>query len=204
MREVATGIYHWTALHEPIDTRVSSYYIEPAGIVIDPKTPEEGWDALPGRPEQIVLTSGHHNRDAAECAEAFGGIPIRASTEAAQRLGNALEVETFGDHDEVAPGVTSIRIGQLCDDEGALYIEAGGGAIAIADGINGYGETLGFFRDELLGDDPDRVKAGLKQAYAGLLERDFAHLLFAHGDPVIGDGKAALEEFVRRSDSGGD
>jgi hypothetical protein len=113
-------------------------------------------------------------------------------------------VKTFGDDDEVAPGVTAIHIGVLCDDEGALYIEPGGGAIAIADGINGYGETLGFFRDELLGDDPDRVKAGLKQAYAGLLERDFAHLLFAHGEPVIGNGKAALEEFVGRRDSGGD
>jgi hypothetical protein len=63
MREVAPRIYHWTALHEPIDTRVSSYYIEPAGIVIDPKTPDEGWDALPGRPQQVVLTSGHHDRD---------------------------------------------------------------------------------------------------------------------------------------------
>ena len=198
MREVAPGIYQWTALHEPIDTRVSSYYIEPAGIVIDPKAPEEGWDALPGRPQQVVLTSGHHDRDAGECAEAFGGIPIRASTEAAKRLGDTLEVKTFGDDDEVAPAVTAIHIGVLCDDEGALYIEAGGGAIAIADGINGYGETLGFFRDELLGDNPDQVKAGLKQAYARLLDRDFEHLLFAHGDPVIGDGKAALEEFVAR------
>ncbi len=96
-----------------------------------------------------MLTSGHHNRDASECAQELG-IPIRASRQAAEHLG---------------------------------------GAIAIADGINGYGETLAFFPDELLGDHPDRVKEGLKQAFAGLPERDFEHLLFAHGEPVIGHAR---------------
>lgn len=197
MREIAPGIYHWTAFHQPISARVSSYYIEPAAIVLDPKVPEAGWGAPPGRPEQVVLTSGHHNRDASECAQELG-IPIRASRQAAEHLGGALAVEPFGDHDELAPGVTSIPIGKLSDDEGALYIQVGGGAIAIADGINGYGETLAFFPDELLGDHPGRVKEGLKQAFAGLLERDFEHLLFAHGEPVIGHGKTALKEFVNR------
>lgn len=199
MREIAPGLFHWTAFHEPIGTRVSSYYIEPSGSVLDPKRPEEGWDALPGRPQQVLLTSGHHARDAERCAATFG-IPIRASSQAARHLGGALELETFSDQGEVAPGVTSIHIGVLSEDEGALYIRVAGGAIAIADGINAYEETLGFFPDNLLGEHPDRVRAGLKRAFAGLLELDFEHLLFAHGEPVVGDGKAALQEFVDRPD----
>ena len=195
MREVIPGIWHWTTRHAPIRALVSSYYVEPAGIVIDPKVPAEGLDALPGPPQQVVLTTGLHDRDAQRFADAFD-IPIRASSEAAERLGDALAVEPFHDGDEVAPGVTAIVIGKLCPDECALHVALADGAIAFADGLHRYGETLGFFPDRLLGDDPDRVKAGLKQAFEGLLTREFDNLLFAHGEPLVGGGKAALRDVV--------
>lgn len=195
MREILPGIFHWTTFHQPISGRVSSYFIAPAGVVIDPKMPEEGWDALPDKPQQVLLTSGHHGRDSHACAQAFG-IPVRASREAAEHLGDGLQVELFSAGDEPAPGITAIHIGKLAPDEGAFHIAVGAGAIAIADGINRYGDALAFFPDSLLGDHPDRVKEGLKQAYAGLLERDFDALLFAHGEPLPKGGKAALREFV--------
>jgi hypothetical protein len=195
VREVIPGVFHWTTLHAPIGVRVSSHYVEPAGIVIDPKVPEEGLDALPGRPQQVVLTTGLHDRDAQLFADAFD-IPIRASFEARERLGDALEVEPFNDADEVAPGVTAIVIGELCPDECALHIAVDRGAIAFADGLIRYGEALAFVPDELLGAHPERVKEGLKQAFLGLLTRDFDHLLFAHGEPLVGDGKAALRDFA--------
>jgi hypothetical protein len=195
MREVIPGIFHWTTMHEPIGVRVSSHYVEPAGIVIDPKVPEDGLDALPGRPQQVVLTSGLHDRDAQRFADAFD-IPVRASFEAAERVGETVEVEPFNDFDEIAPGVTAIVIGKLCPDECALHIALGEGAIAFADGLNRYGDALAFFPDELLGAHPERVKEGLKKAFQGLLIRDFDHLLFAHGEPLVGGGKAALRDFV--------
>jgi hypothetical protein len=197
VREVTSGIFHWTAFHTPIGATVSSYFITRAGVVIDPKQPDGGWDDLPDRPQQVLLTSGHHLRDSASCAAAFG-IPIRASPEAIDHIGDGPEIEPFGDGDEPAPGITAIHVGKLCDDEGAFHIAVAGndGALAFADGINRYGGALGFFPDSLLGAHPDRVKEGLKQAFHGLLERDFDHLLFAHGEPVIGGGKAALRDFV--------
>jgi hypothetical protein len=182
-------------MHEPIGAPVSSYYVAPAGIAIDPKVPEEGLEALPDRPEQVVLTSGHHRRDAQAFADAFG-IPVRASAEAAERLGDALAVAPFADGDEVAPGVTAIRIGVLCPDEDALHIAVAEGAIAFADGLVRYGEQLAFVPDRLLGDDPEKVKAGLRQRFEGLLTRDFDHLLFAHGEPLVGGGKDALRRFA--------
>jgi hypothetical protein len=195
MREIIPGIFHWTTLHESIGVRVSSYYVEPAGIVIDPKVPEEGLEALPGTPQQVVLTTGLHDRDAQRFADAFD-IPIRASFEAAERLGDALTIEPFNDGDEVAPGVTAIVIDVLCPDECALHIAVDKGAIAFADGLIRYGDALAFVPDDLLGAHPDRVKEGLKQAFLGLLTRDFDHLLFAHGEPLIGGGKAALRDFA--------
>jgi hypothetical protein len=195
VNEIAAGIFHWATWHEPISATVSSYYIASADVVLDPKIPQAGWDALPIRPQQVLLTSGHHARDSQAFGERFG-IPIRGSAQAAQHIGDALSLEIFNDGDEVAPGVTAIHIGKLSEDEGAFHIRADGGAIALADGINRYGGALGFFSDELLGEHPNRVKEGLKQAYSGLLRRDFHHLLFAHGDPLVGQGKSALRKFV--------
>ena len=195
MREILPGLFHWTTFHEPIGAPVSSYFVEPAGVVVDPKVPEDGLDALPGDPQQVVLTTGLHHRDAPRFAEAFG-IPVRASVPARDRLGDTLAVETYDDGEEVAPGVTALIIGKLCDDEGALHIAVAEGALVFADGLIRYGDTLAFVPDELLGDHPDRVKEGLKEAFGALLTRDFDHLLFAHGDPQIGGGKSALRTFA--------
>jgi hypothetical protein len=201
MREVLPGIIHWTTFHDGIGVAVSSHYVEPAGVLIDPRLPPNGLeDAFAGRarPQQIVLTTGLHARHAKQFAEAFGCV-IRASPEALDRVGADVPAEVYHDGDEVAPGVTAIHIGALCPDEYALHIAADGdrgGAIAFADGLMRYGDVLGFFSDDLLGEDPEQVKAGLNDAFRGLLTREFDHLLFGHGDPLIGGGKAALKEFV--------
>jgi hypothetical protein len=48
-------------------------------------------------------------------------------------------------------------------------------------------------------DDPPATKRRLLAAFARLLaELDFEHVLLAHGGPVIGDGRALLEELVDR------
>jgi hypothetical protein len=66
MREILPGVLHWTARHRGIDAAVSSYLVEPAGVVIDPILPDGGLDALAGRarPRLVALTSGNHTRDA--------------------------------------------------------------------------------------------------------------------------------------------
>ena len=58
------------------------------------------------------------------------------------------------------------------------------------------GPELEFVPDALM-DDPDHVKSGLLYRYRALLRLDFEHLLLAHGSPLVGEGKAALAEFVR-------
>ena len=194
MREILPGLYHWSTFHEPIQTMVSSYYFEPARLAIDPKIPEQGLDALPGRPEQVVLTIGLHDRDATAFSETFGA-EIRVPEPALERIGETMAVVPYRDGEELAPGVRAIEIGQIAPDEFALHLTVAEGALSFADGLINYG-GLGFVPDNLIGDDAEPVKRGLRQRFSELLELDFDHLLFAHGDPLIGGGKAALRAFL--------
>jgi hypothetical protein len=72
--------------------------------------------------------------------------------------------------------------------------------VAIADGVHHYGDGFGFFPDHLLGDDPEAEKQRLRDGFAALVEEvDFDHLLFAHGAPMLGDGREALRRFCSPS-----
>jgi hypothetical protein len=196
MQHIIDGVFHWTALNEQIGSRVSSYYVGPADAVIDPKVPEDGFDALPGRPEQVLLTSGHHLRDAQRFAEHFG-IPIRALKPAAEYIEDDVPIDVITAGEQAAPGISAIHVGVISDDECALHIAHGAGALAVADAVNRRDGELAFFPDSLLGDDPEAVKDGLRTALARLAtEHAFEALLFAHGEPLASGGTAALQRFA--------
>ena len=201
MREIVPGIHHWTALHEGIGLEVSSYWVEPAAALLDPMLPAEGlewWEGRP-RPERILLTNRHHDRHSARFVEAFG-CEVRCSEPGLHEFaGTERRVSGFEWGEEAAPGITALEVDAICPDEAALLVAVGDGALACADGLVRFGGPLGFVPDHLLGDDPEAVKTGLRAAYGALLEHDFAHLLLAHGDPVVGEGKAALRAFLRSS-----
>jgi hypothetical protein len=200
MQQLAPGIFHWTAVNPSIGSRVSSYYIEPARAVIDPMVPEDGLDSLPGQPERVLLSSGHHFRDSQLIAETYG-IPICASRQAADYLGaRGRSIETWGEGEaHPAPTVTALRVGVLCEDEGALHVDVGDGALVLADAVHQSPDGLAFFSDPLLGDDPESVKEGLKAALGALADSlEFDALLLGHGEPLASGGRAALKAFTER------
>lgn len=141
MRELVPGLFHWTTFHDGIGLAVSSYYVEPAAALIDPRVPDdEGLEAFAdlARPQQIVLTTGLHARHATRFADAFGCV-IRASPQALERVSGGLEGDLYTDGEEVAPGVTAIHIDAIAPDEYALHIAVDDGAIAFADALQTYG-----------------------------------------------------------------
>jgi hypothetical protein len=201
MQQLVPGIFHWTAVNPSIGARVSSYYVAAAAAVIDPMVPEDGLEALPGRPERILLSSGHHLRDSRRIADSLG-IPICASREAVEHLGREGEgIEVWeGDEAHPAPAVTALRVGVLCDDEGALHLDVGDGALVVADAVHPSRDGLSFFSDSLLGEDPEGVKQGLRAALGALADSlAFDALLFAHGEPLATGGRDALRAFAARS-----
>lgn len=196
MRELAPGLWHWTALHPHIGAEVSSYYLQDERVLLDAMLPPEGMAVFERNPapEHILLTNRHHDRDAWKLHARFG-CEVHCISNGRYELAGRGPVSSFEFGDELPGGVRVHEVDAICPDETALYIPAHR-ALACADGVVRWPgvDGLTFVPDQLM-DDPPATKAGLVQAYRRLLELDFELLLLAHGGPVP-DGKRALRAFV--------
>lgn len=197
MQELTPGLWHWTARHEHIGFDVSSYYLADARVLIDPMTPPDGLDVFErlGAPEHVVLSNRHHDRHSWRMREAFG-CTVHCIRNGLHELEGRGPLEPFDFGDELPGGIVVHEVDAICPDETALHLVSQR-ALACADGVVCWPgrEGLSFVPDSLM-DDPERTKAGLRDAYARLLELDFDTLLLAHGEPVVGAGKDALRAFV--------
>jgi len=111
----------------------------------------------------------------------------------------SLDVTAFRFGDELPGGVRALEVDILCPEETALLLPSAGGVLSIGDAIINEGGELGFVPDTLMGDDPPAIKRGLKAALLQICKQEtFDHLLFAHGDPIIGGGKENLYTFCQR------
>jgi hypothetical protein len=201
MQEILPGIWHWTAVHPNIKMAVSSYYVEPEGALIDPLIPDEGLDWFADRPPRnIYMTIRHHYRHCGKFAERYG-CEVWCVEQGMHEFAKGEVVRPFKFGDLLPGEIEAIEIGSLCPDEGALYLSREEGCVFLADGCVRMDDgPLQFVPDILLGDDPDAVKTGLRNAYRRLLDtRSFEHVMLAHGLPLVGTGRAALEEFVDES-----
>lgn len=199
MREILPGIYHWTTFHEGIQEQVHSYYlatIDPP-VLIDPRVPAEGlaWFQAHKPPRHIYLTNRHHYRHSDQFQNTFG-TQIWCHKDGLHEFTQGQIVEPFNHGDELPGGILALEVGVLCPEETTLFIPRSGGILAIGDAIIRNDAHLGFVPNSLMGDDPQAVKRGLREVFLRHLERDFDHLLFAHGEPWMGGAKAALRAFL--------
>ncbi|HJW29624.1 MAG TPA: hypothetical protein VJ508_10290, partial [Saprospiraceae bacterium] len=144
------------------------------------------------------LTNRHHYRHSDRFARAFG-TQVWCHEDGLHEFTKAQEVHAFQHGDVLPGGILALEVGVLCPEETALYFPAAGGVLAIGDAIIRSGNELGFVPDPLMGDNPEAVKRGLREVFRRHLERDFDHLLFAHGQPWVGGAKAALHRFLAGS-----
>ena len=200
MREILEGVYHRTAHHEEIHTDVHSYYIETAepAILIDPMTSAAGmtWFSNHKLPQHVYLTNRLHYRHCQQFIKAFG-TKIWCHEAGLRDFGENEPVQGFALGDELPGGILALEVGVLCPEETALYISHAGGMLAIGDALVRFDGKLGFVPDYLMGSDPEGIKRGLRRVFSQHLQRDFDHLLFAHGQPWIGGAKAGLRAFLK-------
>lgn len=206
MRELVPGLFHWTTPHPRIGILVSSYWLDTAGVLIDPLVPADvGIEWFGGRemqPKAVLLTNRHHYRDSGRFAEAFG-CAVHCNRAGLHEFAHGETVEPFDPGDTLPGGVIAYEVGGICPDETALHVPEHH-ALAVADGVvrGGPDSELGFVPDSLM-DDPPGTKHALLAAYARLVDEvEFDQLLLAHGAPLVGDGRARLEEFVRTARAG--
>ena len=201
MDEILPGIYHWTAVHPNIGMKVSSYWLDDAGVLIDPLAPPDvgiEWFAdRPAPPSAIVLSNRHHYRHSGELAARYG-CPVLCVSAGMHEFTHGEPVSAFEPGETLPGGLLAFEIGAICPDDMALYL-ASARAIWFADGLvrGGPRRELGFVPDSLM-DDPPGTKQGLLESFErALRELDFENVLLAHGGPVIGDGRAQLEALIR-------
>ena len=195
MQEVIPGIFHWTAVHPRIGIEVGCHFVSGSGTAIDPLLPDEGIEWFDGRDVgRIVLSNRHHLRHAELLAERYG-CPILCHEAGLHEFEGGPEVEGFAFGDSVAADVTALEMDAICPEDTVLQIDAGGGALLFADSLINYGK-VGFVPDNLIGDEPERVKKRIRERAASLAKLEFTHLLFAHGAPLPGRGREALAEIA--------
>ena len=200
MKEILPGIFHWTTFHKGIGAYVHSYYCcatSPA-VLIDPRLPAEGLDWFEARepPKHVYLTNRHHYRHSDRFAVRFGA-EVWCHKDGLHEFTRGQKVTGFVHGEELPGGLLALKVGVLCPEETALYIRLHGGILSIGDAIVRYGQKLGFVPDELMGDDPAAVKRGLREVFLEhVRDREFDHLLFAHGKPWIGGAKTGLCRFL--------
>jgi hypothetical protein len=196
MQEILPGVFHWVTLHPRIEIPVSSYYLAEEHVLLDPLVPAEGLDWWSEPPKHVFLTNRHHYRDSGKFVERFG-CTVWCVESGLHEFTKGQKVEPFRFGTDLPGNIRAVEIGVLCPDETALHIPRVA-AVALADGVIREGDgPLTFVPDDLIGDDPDSIKAGLKDSYRRLADEfDFDHLLLAHGDPWVGGGKEALRAFA--------
>lgn len=198
MEEIAPGIRHWSSTHPRWGIVVHSYALPEERVVIDPLADGDVLDQLEqlGPPEHVLLTNRHHYRSSGELAERFGA-KVHCAREGLHEFTDGQHVEPFDFGDELPGGIVAHRVGAICPDETALHIPKLD-ALALADGAVRWEpeSPLGFVPDHFM-DEPEKTKDGLREAYRRLAaELEFRHLLLAHGDPFIGDGRETLARFA--------
>ncbi len=194
IHEVLPGVLRWSARHPSAGIESGSHYLVEEGVLIDPIAPPEGLDWFDGKElAEILLTNRHHTRAAFDLQDRLG-VTIRAPRTGMFELPpDRVLPYDFGD--ALSAGVRPHAISETWPDETALEIPRHR-AVAIADGVTNY-DGLGFFADSLLGEDPEAEKQRLRDGFARLADEvDFDHLLFAHGTPILGDGREQLRRFA--------
>jgi glyoxylase-like metal-dependent hydrolase (beta-lactamase superfamily II) len=209
VRELAPGLWRWTALHpdwtpaaskggEGWEQEVGCVYLETAAavILIDPLVPGEPaaretfleqLDAdveRHGKPVSILLTVSWHERSAHELAERYGADvwANETGTDADTPV-----TSPFAPGTALPGGVIGIDV-QVAEE--TIYWLPEQRALVPGDALLGDGDGgLRVCPESWLG---EATQAELRVQLHGLLDLPVELVLVSHGEPVLADGRAAL------------
>jgi hypothetical protein len=202
VQELAPGLWRWTARHgewHPGEwgAQVASFAVDAgdAVLLVDPLLPEgdtdvvERLDAL--SPTAILVTLPYHARSSEPLAERYG-IPIHGHPAVGKRLGDRSRLRPL---DDLPGGARAYPIGKPRRFETPIHLPSHR-ALVFGDAIVTTPEgDLRLWHTDRVDDARARwYRERFVPTVQPLRELDLERILVTHGEPVLEDGSAALED----------
>ena len=200
VREVAPGLWLWSAYHEEWKESVGCVFYQASDgvVLIDPLVPaddaEHFWRALDRDVKRagdvhVLITVFWHVRSTREVVDRYTArlwAPTRARQAIERRAGTV--TDAYRPDDELPGGVRAYRTGRAAEvvfwiDEHRALVA---GDVLLGDGEGG----LRMCPESWLPDSVDHPK--LAESLRPLLDLPVERVLVSHGEPVLADGRAAL------------
>jgi hypothetical protein len=190
--EVVPGLWHWRISNSNIGGHTSSSQalLTREGLVlIDPvRLDPAALGTLP-RPTAVLLTARCHQRAAWRYRAEFGlEVWLPADAEPADEAPD----RTYADGDRLPGGLRAFRTPGPEWPHYSFHSEDGSGIVFCSDLLTSDDEGTLRFINPAFHEDPAATRASVEH----LLDLPFGILCFAHGDPVVGDPKAALRALL--------
>jgi glyoxylase-like metal-dependent hydrolase (beta-lactamase superfamily II) len=206
MRELRPGLWRWTARHpdwtpeeggpEGWDPEVASYLYETPDtlVLFDPLSP--AWDDLDERverlgPPNVLVTIYWHVRSAPEILDRYAGTRVFGHEKALDEMSKRVAAtETFAAGDNLPGGVEAMTT----RNREALFWLPDHAALVAGDVLLGRaGGGVRVCPDSWLSEKltPEGLREELR---AALLDRPVELILLTHGEPVVENARAALDE----------
>ncbi len=203
MQRVAEGLWRWTGRHEEWRQQVGCVYLEAPGavVLIDPLVPREDeerfWSALDrdveraGTPVHVLITIYWHTRSARRLAERYGA-PVWAHAKGERTVGRrAGDVSPFEPGDPLPGAVQAV----LARRSEVVYWLPQHRTLVTGDVILGDGDGGLRFCPESWTPTAGG-HAAWRRNLRPLLDLPVERVLPSHGQPVLADGRAALERLL--------
>ncbi len=182
------GLRRWTAFHPKWKDDVASLAVETADglVLVDPLL---GGDEIP-RPQHVLITVHWHVRSTAEIAERWPGTRVWVTHRQGKPLrGHAEATDVFAPGEELPGGFEAFPTAREAE---VVYWLPAHHALVFGDVI--LGAKGGGLRMCPQGWLKPRTHADLATSLRPLLELPVELALVAHGEPVLVEARAALEE----------
>jgi glyoxylase-like metal-dependent hydrolase (beta-lactamase superfamily II) len=188
--EIVPGVWYWAVQDERIGGYWGSSHAAD-GVLIDPHRLDRDAFAALGEIEAIVLTTPSHQRSAWRLRRELGA-PVYMPA-----MGKAMDEEPdvrYAEGDALPGGLQPFFTPGAGTAQHSLLHPRGGGVLFTPDlFVRSRAGPLEFVPPEYM-HDPDQARRTAER----LLELDFDVLCSAHGAPLVGGAKQALQDLLAR------
>jgi glyoxylase-like metal-dependent hydrolase (beta-lactamase superfamily II) len=197
VRQIAPGLWTWSAPHPnwhgatdwPENVNCVYYEAADATVLIDPLVPAaeeaEFWQAVDrdverAPPVVVLLTAPWHERSTEAVVDRYGAT-VWTHEDGRSRL-------SLPSHSKALPaGVELFVPGGMSEGQVAFFIRPHG-ALVVAEFL------MGVDGDLRVRPSPDADRDSFDESLRQLLDLPIAHVLVSHGEPVLHEGRAKIEE----------